>query len=406
MLISVSNRHFLLVFSLMLILLTYFYPLFLNKIGLLYYVVPSVTGLLLIGLLFNEVLSIKAPFEEGITPVVFLFLSIGVANDVILGLISGFGRNPLTLTQSLIILNLVREVPRVFGMELFRGFVLGNSRGVKTSLVVTSFLLTFLNFTYTRYLGLLAASYSSFINFLMRDFTPLFLSNLLVGCLFVLGGIRNSLLYSMFKTLYIYLMPMLPNVSSGVSALVSVVHIFMFFTILSVMYSGGRVLGKLTLTRKLLSVFFVLLLSAVLISVLMGYRALVIVSGSMSPFLSVGDVVIVNTRIDPANILVGDVIAFYLGRDVVVHRVVRILNTSSGIRYVTKGDANDAPDPFKVAPSALLGRYVFKIPTIGYLWIYLMQALVNYQNLVIAATLGMIISSVRSLFRWFTYAED
>ncbi|MFN3268757.1 MAG: hypothetical protein ACK416_05825, partial [Zestosphaera sp.] len=266
---------------------------------MLYYVVPSVTGLLLIGLLFNEVLSIKAPFEEGITPVVFLFLAIGVANDVILGLISGFGRNPLTLTQSLIILNLVREIPRVFGMELFRGFVLGNSRRVKTSLVVISFLLTFLNFTYTRYLGLLTASYSSFLNFLMRDFTPIFLSNLLVGCLFILGGIRNSLLYSMFKTFYIYLMPMLPNVSSGVSALVSVVHIFMFFTILSVMYSGGRVLGKPTLTRKLLSVFSVLLLLAVLIFVLIGYRALVIVSGSMSPFLSVGDVVIVNTRIDP-----------------------------------------------------------------------------------------------------------
>jgi hypothetical protein len=35
-----------------------------------------------------------------------------------------------------------------------------------------------------------------------------------------------------------------------------------------------------------------------------------------------------------------------------------------------------------------------------------MQVFLNHQNLVIAATLVMMASSMRGLFRWFTYGED
>lgn len=401
-----SNRYFLLAISSVLILFTYFYPLVITQGGLLYYVMPSVTGFLLVGLLFNKVLSVKTLFEENLTLIVFLFLIICVTNDFVLGLISGFGRNPLTLSWSLIALNLVREVPRVFGMELFRGFVLINSKRVKTLLVVVSVLFTFLSFTHTRYLGLLTSSYPNSLNFIMRDFIPLFLNNLLTGCLFILGGIRSSLTYSMFRRLYVYLMPVLPNVPSGVSAVVSVIQVFMFFAILNTLYSGSDTLTKSSLTSKLLNLAFLLFLSIVLISTLIGYRALVIVSGSMSPTLNVGDVVVVDTRVNSADVSVGDVIAFYLSRDIVVHRVVRVLNTSSGLKYVTKGDANENPDPFNVGSNALLGRYVFKIPFMGYLWIGLMQVLINHQNLIIAVTLVMTVSLVRDLLRWFTYVED
>lgn len=400
-----SNRYFLLISSLSLILFAYFYALFLPQSGLLYYVIPSVTGFLVLGLLYGEVLRVKTLFEESLRPIVLLFLAISVASDVILGFVSGFGRNPLTLTQSLIIFNLVREVPRTLGMEFFRGFVLSSSRRVKTSLIVTSLLLTFLSFTYTRYLSLLTSSYSSSLNFLMRSFIPVFLSNLLIGYLFILGGIKNSLMYSMFTRLYTYLMPVLPNVSSGVSAVVSVIQVFAFLAILSVVYFEDVAVGRASRTSKLMSLGFLAVVLAVLAFTLAGYRALVVVSGSMTPFLNVGDVAVINVRTDPSDVRVGDVIAFYLGRNVVIHRVVQVLNTSSGA-YVTKGDANESPDPYRVSHKALLGRYVFKIPLLGYAWIYLMQVFLNYQNLVIAATLVMMASSMRGLFRWFTYGED
>ncbi|MEM4739760.1 MAG: signal peptidase I [Zestosphaera sp.] len=400
------NRYFLLVFSLALILFAYFYPLFLPWGGLLYYVIPSVVGLLLVGLLFNEVLSIKTLFGESLTPIVLLFLAVSVASDVVLGLLNGFGRNPLTLTQSLVAFNLVREVPRVLGVEFLRGYLLGNSRRVRTSLVLTSLFFTFLSFTYTRYLSMITSSYSSSVNFIMRSFVPLFLSNLLVGYLFILGGIKNSLIYSMFTRLYIYLMPLLPNVSSGMLAVVNVVQVFVFFVILEITYSGESETKKITLSSKLLSFVFFSLLLAVLVSMIIGYRALVVVSGSMSPALNVGDVAVINTRVSPSDVVEGDVIAFYLSRDLIIHRVVRVLNTSSGIKYLTKGDANENPDPFRVSQSALLGKYVFKIPLVGYLWIYLMQILINYQNLIITVTLLMTAGLLRNSLRWFVIVED
>jgi len=400
------NRYFLLVFSLALILFAYFYPLFLPWGGLLYYVIPSVVGLLLVGLLFNEVLSIKTLFGESLTPIVLLFLAVSIASDVVLGLLNGFGRNPLTLTQSLVAFNLVREVPRVLGVEFLRGYLLGNSRRVRTSLVLTSLFFTFLSFTYTRYLSMITSSYSSSVNFIMRSFVPLFLSNLLVGYLFILGGIKNSLIYSMFTRLYIYLMPLLPNVSSGMLAVVNVVQVFVFFVILEITYSGESETKKITLSSKLLSFVFFSLLLAVLVSMIIGYRALVVVSGSMSPALDVGDVAVINTRVSPSDVVEGDVIAFYLSRDLIIHRVVRVLNTSSGIKYLTKGDANENPDPFRVSQSALLGKYVFKIPLVGYLWIYLMQILINYQNLIITVTLLMTAGLLRNSLRWFVIVED
>ncbi|MEM0243730.1 MAG: signal peptidase I [Zestosphaera sp.] len=400
------NRYFLLVFSLALILFAYFYPLFLPWGGLLYYVIPSVVGLLLVGLLFNEVLSIKTLFGESLTPIVLLFLAVSIASDVVLGLLNGFGRNPLTLTQSLVAFNLVREVPRVLGVEFLRGYLLGNSRRVRTSLVLTSLFFTFLSFTYTRYLSMITSSYSSSVNFIMRSFVPLFLSNLLVGYLFILGGIKNSLIYSMFTRLYIYLMPLLPNVSSGMLAVVNVVQVFVFFVILEITYSGESETKKITLSSKLLSFVFFSLLLAVLVSMIIGYRALVVVSGSMSPALNVGDVAVINTRVSPSDVVEGDVIAFYLSRDLIIHRVVRVLNTSSGIKYLTKGDANENPDPFRVSQSALLGKYVFKIPLVGYLWIYLMQILINYQNLIITVTLLMTAGLLRNSLRWFVIVED
>jgi len=209
----------------------------------------------------------------------------------------------------------------------------------------------------------------------------------------------------MFTRLYTYLMPVLPNVSSGVSAVASAIQVFAFFAILSVTYFEGDTVSKPPRISKLMSLGFLIFVFAFLAFLLAGYRTLVVISGSMSPFLNVGDVAVINVRTDLSDVRVGDVIAFYFGRNIVIHRVIQVLNTSP-IAYVTKGDANESPDPYRVSQNALLGRYVFKIPLLGYAWIYLMQVFLNYQNLVIVVILVMTASLMRKSFRWLTYVED
>ena len=90
-----------------------------------------------------------------------------------------------------------------------------------------------------------------------------------------------------------------------------------------------------------------------------GVGMTVVLSGSMEPELSVGDLLIV---IPSDEYKVDDVVVFQDGRTGVVHRIIEI----EGEDVITRGDANNTEDaPIKY--SQIKGRVVFAIPAIGYL---------------------------------------
>lgn len=89
-----------------------------------------------------------------------------------------------------------------------------------------------------------------------------------------------------------------------------------------------------------------------------GYGASVVLSGSMEPTLSVGDLLIVRQE---ESYVPGDVVVYQTGRMAVVHRIVSIDEET----VVTKGDANNAPDePFPA--DALKGKVIKRLPLVGY----------------------------------------
>jgi signal peptidase len=51
----------------------------------------------------------------------------------------------------------------------------------------------------------------------------------------------------------------------------------------------------------------------------------------------------------------------------VTHRVVRVDRSGDGPRLVTKGDANNAVDPWRVGPKQLRGVVQYHVPWAGYL---------------------------------------
>jgi len=122
----------------------------------------------------------------------------------------------------------------------------------------------------------------------------------------------------------------------------------------------------------------------------------VILSGSMEPALSPGDVVIVS---DAASVAVGDIITFSNGGSIpVTHRVVGVQDG----QYITKGDANGNPDTAPVAPGSVLGRVVHTIPLIGYVIIW-----ANTPTGQIALVLvPLLLLGVSSLRRWATEDGD
>ena len=96
-------------------------------------------------------------------------------------------------------------------------------------------------------------------------------------------------------------------------------------------------------------------------------QSYVVLTGSMTPAIAPGDVVIVDS-VDPAAIAVGDVVTFERAANnpPVTHRVIEVVETESGPAYVTKGDANEDPDTSLVYPNQLVGRVLVTFPYIGH----------------------------------------
>ena len=88
-----------------------------------------------------------------------------------------------------------------------------------------------------------------------------------------------------------------------------------------------------------------------------GYGAAVVLSGSMEPTYSAGDLLIVKKT---DHYQTGDIVVYQSGRSLVVHRIIDM----NGETVTTQGDANNAPDePFAV--SQIKGISVGSIPFVG-----------------------------------------
>ena len=110
----------------------------------------------------------------------------------------------------------------------------------------------------------------------------------------------------------------------------------------------------------------------------LGITPMVVVSGSMSGdaegHIEIGDLVFVG-KVDPEDLETGDVIAFKEGSVVVTHRIVEIQNVDGELRFVTKGDANNANDRWPVTEDRLLGVYKARIPQMGNVALFLQTPL-------------------------------
>jgi signal peptidase len=96
----------------------------------------------------------------------------------------------------------------------------------------------------------------------------------------------------------------------------------------------------------------------------------------MTPNIKVYDVVFVK-HVDTSTLKVNDVITFYstnafFGGTPITHRIVEILEVpESGTMYRVKGDANEEADEEKVLPSNVVGKVMFRIPSLGKLQFFL-----------------------------------
>jgi signal peptidase len=107
---------------------------------------------------------------------------------------------------------------------------------------------------------------------------------------------------------------------------------------------------------------------AIVVSGILPYRVYIVHTGSMEPTIPSRSAVLVQQHV----YRVGQPISFYEQGGVITHRLVRVNADGTAM---TKGDANETPDPWTIKTSAIIGGVVAAPPEVGYWLMYLKNPL-------------------------------
>jgi signal peptidase I len=114
--------------------------------------------------------------------------------------------------------------------------------------------------------------------------------------------------------------------------------------------------------------FVLVVLLAAAAPLAIGDRSFVVKSGSMSPAIETGDVVVVDP-ISAASVEVGEIVTFESpdgGDRLMSHRVRAVEETEEGLRFTTQGDANTADEHWTIAQEGTVGRVLYRVPKLGF----------------------------------------
>src|ERR1051326_5979558 len=129
-------------------------------------------------------------------------------------------------------------------------------------------------------------------------------------------------------------------------------------------------LQRIQMAAAISLLFLIALVLAGTAPSLFGFESFVVFSGSMEPALGVGDLAVVQI-VKSTELKEGDVITYRPAQQpelLVTHRLVQIgLDDRGRLQFTTKGDANNVVDQVAVRPEAVLGRFAYSIPKLGYL---------------------------------------
>ncbi len=107
----------------------------------------------------------------------------------------------------------------------------------------------------------------------------------------------------------------------------------------------------------------------IVIAIIAAQHLNVVVSGSMEPVFSRGDIVAVEKanllglgiqEFNPEDVQVGDIVVYdaHWVNESVIHRVINITEINGTTYYMIKGDHNNAPDPYYVKADQITDRVI------------------------------------------------
>lgn len=202
---------------------------------------------------------------------------------------------------------------------------------------------------------------------------PSITKNIFLTYLTMKVGYKNGIIYRLITELSTYLLPIFPDFGEYINVLLKTVLPIAIMARLNNMfnyYSVRKIKDSRYNNRKLVLysfITFALLTIVLLTSGLFTYQALTIGSGSMSPAIEKGDVIVLKSmkNEEARKIKKGDVLVYNHDNKIIVHRVIKKSNNGETISFKTKGDYNNAKDSWTVKQEDVIGIVKFRIRWVG-----------------------------------------
>ena len=285
-----------------------------------------------------------------------------------LGIILGFSRGYFVKNVFLFLKNILPVLLITIEVELIRFMIVKNSYTNKKAIIIFTLLSMVFNVLLELNIGVLNNSEDKFI-FLSTIIFPIIAEECLCSYMTYKISMLPSLIYKLVIKLYIYILPIVPDLGDYIYSVLNIILPFVIYSILNKMvirYEKEKQIlkkvNRVVFTIPLTITFLILIL---LISGIFKYKMIAIASNSMSPTYRRGDAVIYE-KIDVRDLEIGDILAFQKNDIVVTHRIVKIWKQGNQYYYTTKGDNNNTEDNFKTKDTEVLGRVKFIFKYIGY----------------------------------------
>ena len=254
--------------------------------------------------------------------------------------------------------------------EILRYMMLRKSEGSKLLIVTTCLLFVLFDLIGTISQDTFYSPWTIF-TYIAITLLPTISRNIFCTYVSYKCGYKPVLLYLLIMNLYVFFVPIIPNPNEYIYSVIELVVPMIFMYKIYKFYKrekdekiireyNKKRIGNL-IVPTLVVIFLVYITSGYFY-----YHAIVIASGSMTPNIMKGDVVVIEKIPDKKDIELGTVIAYRYENIIVVHRLVQKINVNGEIYFYTKGDANNAVDNYKITEDMVIGIVNIKIPYIGY----------------------------------------
>lgn len=345
---------------------------FVFKIANMYVISGIMLPFLILMIVLNGFEKDNYRYKKDVLLNIIIFLLMYYFITYFLGLFSGFVKSSYSLSFINIIKNTFPVIALILISELMRYVLFNKTKRNLPCLIIGCllFVMVDVNTMVHIYDVKTALGITKMICLVVF---PSITKNIFLTYLTMKVGYKNGIIYRLITELSTYLLPIFPDFGEYINVLLKTVLPIAIMARLNNMfnyYSVRKIKDSRYNNRKLVLysvITFALLTIVLLTSGLFTYQALTIGSGSMSPAIEKGDVIILKSmkNEETRKIKKGDVLVYNHDNKIIVHRVIKKSNNGETISFKTKGDYNNAKDSWTVKQEDVIGIVKFRIRWVG-----------------------------------------